>query len=312
MSAPKVVHPRKLKYEKTLLSCLANYSKMLVIEVDNVGSKQMSDTRHKLRGNAQILMGKNTVIRKILRRESKAEPALNSLLQKIRGNIGFIFTNGDLIELRDMVLEHQDPAPAKTGQIAPCDVWIEPGPTGLDPGQTAFFQALNIATKINRGAIEIIAKVKMCTEGEKVSASAAGLLSKLNKKPFFFGIKVKYVYEGGSCYDAKVLDLSEADIMAKFAGGLVQASCLSLGLGYPSMASLPHLMSNAVRKLIAFSIETTYKMDIAKPFEEFLANPDAFKVAAGPAGGDEAKKEEKKEEEEEDGGFDFSDDDDDE
>mmetsp|Transcript_20705 Transcript_20705/g.36813 ORF Transcript_20705/g.36813 Transcript_20705/m.36813 type:complete len:314 (-) Transcript_20705:261-1202(-) len=313
MSAPKVVHPRKLKYEKTLLSCLANYSKMLVIEVDNVGSKQMSDTRHQLRGNAQILMGKNTVIRKILRREAKAEPALNSLLQRIRGNIGFIFTNGDLIELRDLVLEHQDPAPAKTGQIAPCDVWIEPGPTGLDPGQTAFFQALNIATKINRGAIEIIAKVKMCTEGEKVSASAAGLLAKLSKKPFFFGIKVKYVYEGGSCYDAKVLDLSEADIMAKFAGGLVQASSLSLGLGYPSMASLPHLMSNAVRKLIAFSIETTYKMDIAKPFEEFLANPDAFKVAAGPGGGDgEAKKEEKKEEEEEDGGFDFSDDDDDE
>uniref|UniRef100_A0A7S2TGS4 60S acidic ribosomal protein P0 n=1 Tax=Lotharella oceanica TaxID=641309 RepID=A0A7S2TGS4_9EUKA len=312
MSAPqKAIHPRKVKYEKTLLDCFANYKKMLVIGVDNVGSKQMSDTRHQLRGKAQILMGKNTVIRKILRREQKADPGLASLLEKIRGNIGFIFTNGDLIELRDKVLEKQDPAPAKTGQVAPCDVFVEPGPTGLDPGQTAFFQALNISTKINRGAIEIISRVKMCTMGEKVSASAAGLLSKLKMMPFSFGIKVLYVFEGGSCYDAKVLDLSEDDIMRKFAGGLIQASCLALGLSYPCMASIPHLMSNALRKIIAFSIATSYKLEVAEPFEAYLANPDAFKVAAAPgAGGEEAKKEEKKEEEEDDDvGFDSDDDD---
>mmetsp|Transcript_3638 Transcript_3638/g.7389 ORF Transcript_3638/g.7389 Transcript_3638/m.7389 type:complete len:313 (+) Transcript_3638:224-1162(+) len=311
MSAPKALHPRKIKYEKTLLSCFQNFKKMLVIGVDNVGSKQMSDTRHELRGKAQILMGKNTVIRKILRREQKADPGLSSLLEKIRGNIGFIFTNGDLIELRDKVLEKQDPAPAKTGQVAPCDVYVEPGPTGLDPGQTAFFQALNIATKINRGAIEIISKVKMCTAGEKVSASAAGLLSKLKMMPFSFGIKVLYVFEGGSCYDAKVLDLSEADIMRKFAGGLIQASCVALGLSYPCLASIPHLMSNAVRKIIAFSIATSYKLEVAEPFEAFLANPDAFKVAAAPgAGGGEVQKEEKKEEEEDDDvGFDSDDDD---
>jgi len=286
---------------------------MIVICVDNVGSKQMSDTRHELRGKAQILMGKNTVIRKILRREMKADPGLGSLLEKIRGNIGFIFTNGDLIELRDKVLEKQDPAPAKTGQIAPCDVYIEPGPTGLDPGQTAFFQALNIATKINRGAIEIIARVKMCEEGVKVSASAAGLLAKLNMKPFSFGIKVLYVYEGGSCYDAKVLDLSEDDILAKFMGGMIQASSLALGLSYPCVASIPHLMSNALKKIIAFSVVTDYKLEVAEPFEAFLANPDAFKVVAGPSGGEEAKKEEKKEEEEDDDvGFDSDDDDDEE
>mmetsp|Transcript_6842 Transcript_6842/g.16800 ORF Transcript_6842/g.16800 Transcript_6842/m.16800 type:complete len:314 (-) Transcript_6842:143-1084(-) len=312
MATPqRVLHPRKIKYEKTLLNCLEEYKKMLVICVDNVGSKQMSETRHKLRGKAQILMGKNTVVRKLLRREQRGDPALASLLKVIRGNIGFIFTNGDLIELRDMVTETRDPAPAKTGLVAPCSVWVEPGPTGLDPGQTAFFQALNIATKINRGAIEIVSRVQMCFEGERVSASAAGLLAKLNMKPFFFGIKVLHVFEGGSCYSAKVLDLTDDDIMKMFVGGLVQAACLSLGLSYPSMASIPHLMSNAVRKLIAFSIETDYKLEIADDFEAFLADPSAFAVAAGPAtgAGGEQKKEEKKEEEEDDGGFDFSDDD---
>jgi large subunit ribosomal protein LP0 len=312
MSTPqKNLHPRKIKYEKTLLECLSKFKKMLIINVDNVGSKQMSDTRHELRGECQILMGKNTVIRKLLRREKVTNPNLAAIEPKIRGNIGFAFTNGDLNELRTKLTEKQDPAPAKAGVVAPCDVYVEPGGTGLDPGATSFFQALNIPTKINRGAIEIVARIKMCTEGEKVSASAASLLAKLGQKPFAYGIKVKYVYESGSCYDARVLDLSEADIMAKFSAGLAQASCVSLGLGYPSLVSVPHLMSTAIRKLIAISIETSYELEAAAPFKAFLADPSAFAVAAGPAGGEE-KKEEKKEEEEEDGGFDFDDDSDEE
>jgi len=260
-------------------------------------------------------MGKNTVIRKILRREAKSDPALLGIVDVMRGNLGFVFTNGNLKDLREKIEEKKDPAPAKTGLIAPCDVFVEPGPTGLDPGQTAFFQALNIATKINRGAIEIVARVQMCFEGEKVTASAAGLLSKLKMTPFAFGITVKYVYEDGSCYDAKALDLSMDEVEMKFMRSVSQASCLSLGLGYPSMASIPHLLSNAVRKLIAFSIETDFDVELAAPFKAFLADPSAFIVAtAGPDGGGKeaaGKTDTKKEEEDEDdGGFDFDDDDD--
>jgi len=283
---PSVVHPRKLKYEQTLLKALADHRKLLVIEVDNVGSKQLANTRRELRGEAQILMGKNTVIRKILKREKEADPALGSLLAKIRGNIGFAFTNGDLVELRNKITEHQDPAPAKAGVLAPIDVFVEAGPTGLDPGMTAFFQALNIPTKINRGAIEIVARQKMCTAGQKVSASAATLLSKLKIMPFAYGIKVKYVFEAGSCYDAAVLDLSEQDLMNKFGAGITQAASLCLGLGYPSTVSVPHLMSSAVKKLIAVCIETKYNIPCAIPYKEALGL-DAPKPAAA-----EEKKEE--------------------
>ena len=47
-------------------------------------------------------------------------------------------------------------APAKAGALAPIDVFIPPTNTGLGPEKTSFFQALQIATKISRGTIEIL------------------------------------------------------------------------------------------------------------------------------------------------------------
>ena len=40
-------------------------------------------------------------------------------------------------------------AGAKAGAIAPTDVFLEAGPTGMEPAQTGFFQALGIATKVS-------------------------------------------------------------------------------------------------------------------------------------------------------------------
>jgi large subunit ribosomal protein LP0 len=48
-------------------------------------------------------------------------------------------------------------------------------------------QALGIATKINKGAIEIISQVQLAKKGEKVGSSEAVLLTKLGIKPFAYG-----------------------------------------------------------------------------------------------------------------------------
>jgi hypothetical protein len=69
----------------------------------------------------------------------------------------------------DVIEEHKLPASAKAGVVAPVSVTISKGPTGLDPAQTSFFQALNIATKINKGAIEIVNDTKVVEEGKKVA-----------------------------------------------------------------------------------------------------------------------------------------------
>jgi len=130
---------RKSRYKEKLEKFLGEYKNILLVNVDNVGSYQMQKIRIALRGKAAMIMGKNTLMRMIIREQMKSHPQLEVLLEYIRGNIGFVFTNGDLKEIRDMITLNKVPAAAKSGTFAPIDVFVPPGPTGLDPGQTSFF-----------------------------------------------------------------------------------------------------------------------------------------------------------------------------
>ena len=191
--------------------------------------------------------------------------------------------------------------------IAPSKVVVPKGPTGCDPGQTAFFQTLQIATKITRGQIEMVNDTNLIEPGEKVTASQAALLQKLNIEPFTYGLVLKKVYDSGSLFDAKVLDITDDVLSAKFMNALGALASISLALGFPTQASVPHSIANAYKAILAITIELeNYTFDKADTVKEYLADPSKF---AGPAtgggggggggGGDAAAAEEEKEEEKE-------------
>jgi large subunit ribosomal protein LP0 len=58
---------------------------------------------------------------------------LDKIINLLRGNTGIIFSNGDLSEIKKVLDEESREAPAKVGSVAPDDVWIRAGSTGLDP-----------------------------------------------------------------------------------------------------------------------------------------------------------------------------------
>jgi large subunit ribosomal protein LP0 len=274
---------RKGRYIQKLQKLLGEYQNIIIVQCDNVGSNQMQKVRIALRGQAVLLMGKNTIIRKIVREQVDNNPKLETLLPYIYGNIGLVFTNADLKHVRKVIQENKVPAAAKVGTLAPSHVFVPPGPTGLDPGQTNFFQALNIPTKIVKGAIEIINEVHLIRAGEKVSASHVALLTKLHSMPFFYGFKVTDVYENGTMYASEVLDLTEDDLRAKFSNALRRMAAVSLAIGQPNAVSVPHIIANAFKKMLSISLVTDIELEQSKKFKEYLADPSKFAVAAAPA-----------------------------
>jgi len=297
----------KQEYFARLIKLLDDYPKILIVGADNVGSHQMQKIRIALRGKGVVLMGKNTMIRKAIRGHTVNNAALEQLLPFVRGNIGFVFAKGDLSDVKKLLLDNKVAAPAKAGSIAPCDVVVPAGNTGMEPTQTSFLQALNIPSKINKGQIEIISDVLLIKEGAKVGQSESTLLQKLNIKPFQYGLVIKNVYDNGSLYDAKFLDLSDQDIITKFKNGVQNVACLSLATGIPTVASLPHSIIRGYRNALSIALATQYTFPQAEKFKQMLANPGAFAAAApaaAPAKKEAApKKEEKKEEpKEEEGG----------
>jgi len=286
---------RKEKYKGKFEKLLDQYQNVLVVGVDNVGSLQMQKVRIALRGKAVMIMGKNTLMRMIIREKMAANPKLESLLPFVRGNMGLIFTNDDLAKVRTVVTEYKVPAGAKAGTLAPTDVFVPPGATGLDPGQTGFFQALNIATKIVKGSIEIVNQVHLIRKGDKITSSAVALLSKLDIKPFFYGIVALQVYENGSCYPANVLDITPDDLLGKFMSSVDKLRALSLAANWPSELTLSYHIANGFRKLLALSLATTYSFKEAEAFSKAAATASAAPAAgsAGAAGGKDEKKADK-------------------
>ncbi|CAL9176692.1 unnamed protein product, partial [Musa hybrid cultivar] len=170
---------KKVVYDKKLCALLDEYSKVLIAGADNTRNKNY----------------------------------LN-LLPLLVGNVELIFTMGDLKEVSEEVAKYKVGAPARVGLVAPIDVVVPPGNTGLDPSQTSFFQVnkiyvlcaiqniscsfflkptafafyqvLNIPTKINKGTVEIITPVELIRKGDKVGSSEAALLAKLGIRPFSY------------------------------------------------------------------------------------------------------------------------------
>jgi len=301
----------KENYFTRLVQYMEEYPKCFIVGADNVGSKQMQ-IRIGLRGSAVVLMGKNTMMRKAIKGHLEQNPALERVMPCIRGNVGFVFTNGDLSEVRDKLIENKVRAPARPGAIAPGDVIIPAQNTGLGPEKTSFFQALAIATKISKGTIEIINDVHILREGERVGASEATLLNMLNISPFNYGLQIQMVYDSGSLFEPKILDIKPEDIRAKFLAGVRNVAAVSIQIGYPTVASVPHSLINGFKNCLAVAAVTDITFKEAETVKEFIKDPSKFASAAPAAAAaspakESAKKEvakkEESEEEDDDMGF---------
>jgi len=313
---PKIVTraQKKESYDRKFCELLERFDKAFIVHADNVGSKQFQNIRAALReqGDTVILMGKNTMMKRCLRLyiDRTGNDKWSGLLEILVGNVGIVFTAMSLTDVRDKIDEFRVGAPARAGVIAPCSVGVSAGPTGMDPSQTSFFQTLNSATKINKGSIEILNDMEVVTEGEKVGASQATLLAKLGIRPFTYGLRMVEVFDNGSRYSPKVLDLTDDDINAAVMAGVANVAKISLALEIPTLASVPHSIVNAYKKVLSVGLETEYSFPLCDKVKDMLANPGAFAAAAPAAGGGGAKAkapEPEPEEEEEEMGFDLFD-----
>lgn len=295
----------KSNYFLKMIQMLDEYPKCFIVGADNVGSKQFQNIRINLRGEAVVLMGKNTMMRKAIRGHLENNPALEKLLPFIRGNVGLVFTKNDLTDVRDKIVNNRVAAPAKAGAIAPLPVILPAQNTGLGPEKTSFFQALAIPTKITKGTIEILNDVNLIKEGDKVGASEATLLNMLKISPFTYGLVIQQVYDSGTVFSPEILDITDDDIRARFMQGVANIASVSLAIGYPTVASVPHSVVNGFKNLLAVAAVTDISFKEAETMKEILADPSklaalaAAATAAAPAAAEEKKEEAKKEESEE-------------
>lgn len=214
--------------------------------------------------------------------------------------------------IRDKILANRVAAPARAGAVAPGDVFIPAGNTGMEPGKTSFFQALGVPTKIARGTIEITSDLKLVEAGGKVGASEATLLNMLNISPFTYGMSITQIYDDGQTFGSDVLDIEDEQLLKALSIAANTIASISLAANFPTVPSVMHSVVNTYKKVLAIAIETEFSWPEIEELKDRIANPDAYAAAApaagaGAGGADAgaapaAKEEEEEEEESDEGG----------
>lgn len=257
----------KREYEAKLNKYLTQYSRVVFCKMDNVRSQQIHDVRRDLRGKAAFLMGKKTLQAKVVANRAEADGASANdqlfhtkceQLSLLTGNTGLLFTNCEIAEVSAILDRYRVQAPARVGAVAPCDVVIPAGNTGMEPTATSFFQALNIPTKINKGTVEIIGDKKVLSEGDKVDNSTAALLQKLKISPFYYQVEIMNVWDRGIVFTKKDLSVTDAQIEKFLIEGISSIAALSLGAGIPTAATFPVMLTDAFKSLLGASIASDY------------------------------------------------------
>jgi len=176
----------------------------------------------------------------------------------------------------------------------------------MEPGKTAFFQALGVPTKIARGTIEITADVKVCEAGSKVGSSEATLLNMLNISPFTYGMSIAQIYDAGQTFESKVLDIEESQLLKAFSSAINTIATISLATNYPTLPSVIHSVVNSYKRVLGVALSTEISWPEIEDLKDRIANPEKY-ASAAPAAAEAtesaapeaAKEEEKKEDEEE-------------
>ncbi|XP_040363827.1 60S acidic ribosomal protein P0-like [Rosa chinensis] len=105
------------------------------------------------------------------------------------------------------------------------------------------------------------------------------------------------VYDNGSVFSPEVFNLTEDDLMIKFASGVSNVTALALAISYPTIAAAPHMFLNAYKNMLAIADPSKFSVAVAAPAAA------AGGAAAPAAAAEEAKKEEPAEESDDDTGF---------
>jgi len=288
----------KIAFREKFTGLIETYKSAVVITIDNIRSNHLQNIRKQLRGRGEMIMGKNTFIRKILDDFSKDHPIFTILIDKVKGNCGIVFTNEPLKGVCREIKDNKVLTRAKPGVIAPNDVVVPSGPTGMPPDMTAFFQTLNIPTRIVKGQIEIVNDIDLISKGGKVGSSEVELLSKLDIKPFLFGPQLDAVFDEGKVFPPDVFLMEEEEVMSLFSQAASVVGAIGLESGVPNTVSIAHSLRNTMRVLLAVAADSDYTFKEAEQAQQQMASAAKVEETAPAA----EKVEEEEEEEEQDEG----------
>ncbi|MBO4248189.1 50S ribosomal protein L10 [Halomicrobium sp. IBSBa] len=227
----------------SIVEMIESYDSIGVVAITGIPSRQLQDMRRGLHGTAELRVSRNTLLERAL---DEVDAGLEQLGDYVAGQVGLIGTNDNPFGLYKELEASKTPAPISAGEVAPNDIVIPEGDTGVDPGPfVGELQNVGANARIDGGSIKVVEDSTVLEAGEEVSTDLENVLGELGIEPKEVGLDLRAVFADGVLFEPEELELDveeyEADIKAAASAGWN----LSVNAEYPTTQNASTLLQNA-------------------------------------------------------------------
>ncbi|MCU4924813.1 50S ribosomal protein L10 [Halobacteria archaeon AArc-dxtr1] len=252
-----------------LATLIDEYESVGVVGIAGIPSKQLQDMRRGLHGTAVLRVSRNT-----LQTRALDDAGLDDLVEHVEGQVGLIATNDNPFALYKELEASKTPAPINEGEVAPNDIVIPEGDTGVDPGPfVGELQQIGANARIEDGSIQVMEDSTVLDAGEEVSADLSNVLNELGIEPKEVGLDLRAVVAEGVLFDPEDLDIDvdayRSDVQAAAAG----ARNLSINASYPTASTAPTLIAKATGEAKSLGLHAAIEDEALMP--DLVSKADA-------------------------------------
>lgn len=294
-----------------IVELIEDFESVGVVDIQGIPSKQLQEMRSELHPDATLRMSRNTLLARAL---DRVDDGLEDLGTYLIGHVGLVGTNDNPFALFKHLESSKTPAPINAGEIAPNDIVIPEGDTGMDPGPfVGDLQSIGANARIDEGSIKVLEDSVVAEEGDTVTADVANVLTELGIEPKEVGLDLRAVYADGVIFESDELELDVEEYRADVAAAVAAGRNLSINAEYPTAQTAPSLLakgSGEAKSLgLQAAIESPELMDdlvstadaqvraLAANVDDEEALPEELRDVEAPTAGTESAPEESADEE---------------
>lgn len=262
MNSGRKSYPKKkrLMYQE-MMKFPKEYRALAISNLNKVRASQLNQLRKKFRGDIKLRAVKNKVVLRAFEKIGDV-PRLPEFSNRLEGQCLLLFTNTNPFRLNLLFDKSKIFLPAKGGDIAPTEIIVYAGNTGITPGPVlSEFKEANVPTKIDQGSIWVVKDTRVARPGDQISQKLASLLSKLGVKPIEAGISVTCALADGLLFTEQDLRIDLDTFVKDVAKGAFDGLNLAIVCGYLTPETVGPLILQAGHEALNLSVSVGYITD---------------------------------------------------
>ncbi|MEX2689368.1 MAG: 50S ribosomal protein L10 [Candidatus Njordarchaeum guaymaensis] len=237
---------------------LKKYDKFIVIDIADIPANLMKELRKKLWGWGELIVIKNTLLRKALLSLPRYKKNISKFESHLNNMRALFFTNRDIFEVASIINSIKERLPPKPGKPAPEDIIIPKGNTGLRPGPAMTdLRVAGLPIRIIDGEIWILNNHNLVPKGKKISAQAAKVMAILDILPFEVGPKVIMAWDRNLVIPRKLLLMPLEEYSDLISRAYASAVNIAVETTLPTVDAIEQILIKAYASAVNIAVETT-------------------------------------------------------